>query len=50
MRDRATFANPIAAAQGIELVVVNGTVAYRHGQLEARAGRLLKRATQSPQS
>jgi len=50
VRDRATFANPIAAAQGIELVVVNGTVAYRHGQLEARAGRLLKRATQSPQS
>ncbi|WP_070886683.1 N-acyl-D-amino-acid deacylase family protein [Pseudomonas argentinensis] len=50
VHDSATFTNPIAAAQGIELVVVNGAVAYRHGQLEARAGRLLKRPEKSPHS
>ncbi|MFV0454582.1 MAG: N-acyl-D-amino-acid deacylase family protein [Pseudomonas sp.] len=48
VQDRATFDDPIAAARGIELVVVNGAVAYRHGHLVQRAGRLLKRSGHSP--
>lgn len=49
VQDSATFATPIAAAKGIELVVVNGAVAYQHGRLVERAGRLLKRAARSPE-
>lgn len=48
VQDRATFDDPIAAAGGIELVVVNGAVAYQHGRLVQRAGRLLKRTAKSP--
>ncbi|WP_312958562.1 N-acyl-D-amino-acid deacylase family protein [Stutzerimonas nitrititolerans] len=48
VQDRATFDDPIAAAWGIELVVVNGAVAYQHGRLVQRAGRLLKRTAKSP--
>lgn len=50
VRDRATFDDPIAAARGIELVVVNGAVAYQYGRLVQRAGRLLKRTAKSPHS
>ncbi|SDF72913.1 N-acyl-D-amino-acid deacylase family protein [Phytopseudomonas seleniipraecipitans] len=49
VQDSATFTTPIAAAKGIELVVVNGAVAYQHGRLVERAGRLLKRAAKSPE-
>lgn len=50
VQDRATFDEPIAAARGIELVVVNGAVAYQHGRLVQRAGRLLKRTAKSSHS
>ncbi|WP_457809003.1 N-acyl-D-amino-acid deacylase family protein [Kushneria sp. EE4] len=41
--DVATFSDPIAPARGIELVMVNGTIAYQNGALVQRAGRLLRR-------
>ena len=41
--DRASFEDPIRPAAGIELVVVNGQVAWRGGVGEARAGRFLHR-------
>ena len=42
--DRATFADPVQAAAGIEAVWVNGTLSYLHGQPTGeRAGRWLPR-------
>ncbi|WFF41061.1 D-aminoacylase [Salinicola endophyticus] len=47
LEDTATYSAPIAKASGIELVVVNGVIGYRHGQASAtRAGRLLRREVQ----
>jgi N-acyl-D-amino-acid deacylase len=44
LEDTATYSAPIAKAGGIELVVVNGVISYRHGEAsERRAGRLLRR-------
>ena len=43
LEDVATFSEPIAAARGIELVMVNGRIAYQDGVLVQRAGRLLRR-------
>jgi N-acyl-D-amino-acid deacylase len=50
VQDIATFDKPIAAARGIDLVVVNGALAYQHGRLVSRAGRLLRRTVRSTQS
>ncbi|SPJ32634.1 N-acyl-D-amino-acid deacylase family protein [Kushneria phyllosphaerae] len=41
--DVATFSDPIAPARGIELVMVNGCIAYQNGALVQRAGRMLRR-------
>ncbi|HEU5182652.1 MAG TPA: D-aminoacylase [Candidatus Polarisedimenticolia bacterium] len=44
VRDRATCADPRLYPDGIELVVVNGTVAVRGGEIvAAHAGRVLRR-------
>ena len=44
VRDAATFEHPATAAEGIELVTVNGKVAWRDGRPSgARAGRVLRR-------
>ena len=44
IRDAATFEHPAAPAEGIELVMVNGEIAWRDGRPSgARAGRVLKR-------
>ncbi|SDL89679.1 N-acyl-D-amino-acid deacylase [Modicisalibacter muralis] len=44
LEDSADYAQPIAAARGIELVMVNGTIGYRQGQATGeRGGRLLRR-------
>ena len=43
LEDVATFSDPIAPARGIELVMVNGHIAYQGGVLVQRAGRLLRR-------
>ncbi|MFO6425383.1 N-acyl-D-amino-acid deacylase family protein [Motilimonas sp. KMU-193] len=44
--DKATFTDPIQAAQGIHQVWVNGVSAYQNNQLTAqRAGRFLPRAS-----
>jgi len=43
IKDTATFAEPIAAAEGIACVVVNGVVSYRpEAGVVGRAGRLLR--------
>jgi N-acyl-D-amino-acid deacylase len=43
IKDTATFAEPIAAAEGIACVIVNGAVSYRPQQgVVGRAGRLLR--------
>lgn len=46
VRDNTTFTNPHAAPDGIELVVVNGTIAVTDGKLAAeqqpRSGRVLR--------
>ena len=42
--DRATFDDPTLPAAGIDMVFVNGRLAYRDGQpTDTRGGRLLKR-------
>ena len=42
--DRATFANPTLVSDGIDLVIVDGTITYRERQLTGhRAGRFLRR-------
>jgi N-acyl-D-amino-acid deacylase len=44
IRDAASFEQPTAPAEGIELVMVNGQVAWRAGRpTGARAGRVLRR-------
>ncbi len=44
LEDTADYARPIAAARGIELVMVNGVIGYRTGQATGeRGGRLLRR-------
>lgn len=43
LEDVATFSDPIAPARGIELVMVNGRIAYQGGVPGERAGRLLRR-------
>ncbi|ART62981.1 N-acyl-D-amino-acid deacylase family protein [Kushneria marisflavi] len=43
LEDVATFSDPIAPARGIELVMVNGRIAYQAGALVQRAGRMLRR-------
>lgn len=45
MESRANFLTPTEPALGIEMVVVNGRVAYRQGEVTERAGQLLKRET-----
>ena len=43
--ESATFARPIQAAKGIDLVIVNGQVAWRDGKPGgARSGRVLRRS------
>jgi N-acyl-D-amino-acid deacylase len=40
----ATFENPVALSKGIDTVVVNGSVAWRHGRpTGTRSGRVLRR-------
>ncbi len=42
--DRSTFAEPTVPADGIDLVIVNGTITYRErGATGERAGRFLRR-------
>jgi N-acyl-D-amino-acid deacylase len=49
VRDAATFENPATPAEGIELVMVNGQIAWRDGRpTEARAGRVLRRQAERP--
>lgn len=43
VRDVATFEDPARPSQGIETVIVNGRVAWRHGAVAGRAGRFLRR-------
>jgi N-acyl-D-amino-acid deacylase len=44
VRDMADYDNPVAPAEGIDAVVVNGAIAYRHGRhTQARSGRVLRR-------
>ncbi|MFM9269783.1 N-acyl-D-amino-acid deacylase family protein [Halomonas elongata] len=44
LEDTADYARPIAAARGIDLVTVNGAIAYRDGHFaDRRRGRLLRR-------
>ncbi|SDL28680.1 N-acyl-D-amino-acid deacylase [Franzmannia pantelleriensis] len=49
LEDTADYATPIAPARGIELVVVNGVIAYRRGEATgAHAGRMLRRTRRIP--
>lgn len=49
LADTADYATPIAPARGIELVVVNGTIAYRQGAATGeRGGRMLRRTRHIP--
>jgi N-acyl-D-amino-acid deacylase len=42
--ETATFARPIQPARGIDTVIVNGAIAWRHGKTSgARTGRVLRR-------
>ena len=44
VRDAANYADPTTAAEGIDIVMVNGAVAWRAGQhLHTRTGQVLKR-------
>ncbi|MFJ4142758.1 amidohydrolase family protein [Pseudomonas sp. NPDC089734] len=43
IEDVATYSDPCRQAPGIDLVVVNGAVAYENGVVRERQGRLLKR-------
>jgi N-acyl-D-aspartate/D-glutamate deacylase len=42
--DQASYDEPERPSVGIDCVVVNGQVAWRHGEAAALAGRLLPRA------
>lgn len=49
LEDRADYATPIAAARGIELVMVNGVIGYRQGAATGEhAGRMLRRTQRIP--
>ncbi|PMR69141.1 N-acyl-D-amino-acid deacylase family protein [Halomonas heilongjiangensis] len=51
LEDTADYATPVAAARGIELVVVNGVIGYRQGAATGeRAGRMLRRTQRIPNS
>ncbi len=44
IKDEATFENPVAAAKGIHLVMVNGKISYQNGQVDStRHGHFLYR-------
>lgn len=43
VRARSDYADPFAPAEGFDLVVVNGRVAFEQGERVASAGRLLRR-------
>lgn len=44
VRDMADYDNPVAPAEGIDVVVVNGVIAYLNGtHTRARSGRVLRR-------
>lgn len=43
IEDVATYRDPCRQAPGIDLVVVNGAVAYEEGQVRQRHGRMLRR-------
>lgn len=43
LQSKATYTNPTEPTSGIELVVVNGQITYKEGQVIGRAGQLLKR-------
>lgn len=46
--DRATYAHPTLLSDGIDLVIVDGTITYRERQLSGnRAGRFLRRESRS---
>jgi N-acyl-D-amino-acid deacylase len=46
--DRATFANPTLLSDGIDPVIVDGTIRYRERHLTAnRAGRFLRRESRA---
>jgi N-acyl-D-amino-acid deacylase len=46
IRDTATYANPVCAAEGIAAVWVNGVLSYRdHAPTGERGGRFLRRTT-----
>ena len=47
MDEAATYEKPIAAARGIDTVVVNGNIVWRDGRTSgARPGRVLAREPQ----
>ncbi|MBE3669189.1 D-aminoacylase [Vibrio navarrensis] len=51
IKDTATFANPISAAQGIEAVFVNGHLSYHAGEVsQTRTGRFLYRSQFKPET
>lgn len=51
IKDTATFANPISAAQGIEAVFVNGHLSYHAGEVApTRTGRFLYRSQFKPET
>ncbi|EPF2928071.1 N-acyl-D-amino-acid deacylase family protein [Vibrio navarrensis] len=51
IKDTATFANPISAAQGIEAVFVNGHLSYHAGEVSpTRTGRFLYRSQFKPET
>lgn len=51
IKDTATFANPISAAQGIEAVFVNGQLSYHAGEVSpTRTGRFLYRSQFKPET
>lgn len=45
IRDTATFAEPTRPARGIDMVIVNGRIAWRGGEVVARAGQMLKNSS-----
>ncbi len=51
LEDTANYETPIATAKGIELVVVNGKIAYQNGAIsERRSGRMLRRTERISQT
>ncbi len=51
LEDTANYETPIAAAKGIEMVIVNGKIAYHQGAIsDQRAGRMLRRTERISQS